>query len=55
MHIYKICTLMRFYEELVSFFIGPKVIVIGPFHFYIKMYFPIIFVIWYELYYDYLV
>ena len=29
----KICTLLRFYEELVKFFIGPKVLVIRPFCF----------------------
>ena len=29
----EICTLLRFYEELVKFIIGPKVLVIGPFRF----------------------
>ena len=29
----EICTLLRFYEKLVKFIIGPKVLVIGPFHF----------------------
>ena len=28
-----ICTLLRFYEELVKFIIGPKVLVIGTFSF----------------------
>ena len=28
-----IFTLLRFYEELVKFIIGPKVLVIGPFSF----------------------
>ena len=55
MHIYKICTLLIFYEELVKFFIGPKVLVIGPFHFLrSNIYFRLI-IIWYELYSNYLV
>ena len=29
----EICTLLRFYEELVKFIIGPKVLVIGLFSF----------------------
>ena len=29
----QICTVMRVYEELIKFIIGPKVKVIGPFHF----------------------
>ena len=29
----EICTLLRFYEELFKFIIGPKVLVIGPFSF----------------------
>ena len=29
----EICTLLRFYEELVKFIIGPKVLLIGPFRF----------------------
>ena len=33
MHIHKICTLLCFYEELVKFFVGSKVLVIGPFWF----------------------
>ena len=33
MHIYEIGTLLRFYEELVKFFIGPKGLGIGLFSF----------------------
>ena len=43
MHIYKIFTLLRFYEELVKLFIGPKVLVIGPFIFYVQIYILILF------------
>ena len=39
----EICTLLRFYEELVKFIIGPKVLVIGPFHFYVQIYFSNLF------------
>ena len=39
MHIYKIYTVLKFYEELVKFFIGPKVLVIRPFIFYVHIYF----------------
>ena len=37
------CTLLRFYEELVKFIIGPKVLVIGPFRFYVQIYFSNLF------------
>ena len=33
-----ICTLLTFYEELVKFIIGPKVLVIGSFRFYVQIY-----------------
>ena len=39
MHIYKIYTVSKFYKELVKFFIGPKVLVIRPFIFYVHIYF----------------
>ena len=51
----KICILMRFYEELVKFIIGPKVLLIGPFRFLRpNIYFEFVRVIWYELLSDYL-
>ena len=34
----EICTLLRFYEELIKFIIGPKVLVIGLFRFYVQIY-----------------
>ena len=34
----EICTFLRFYEELVKFIIGPKVLVIGLFRFYVQIY-----------------
>ena len=43
MHIYEICTLLRFYKELVKFFIGPKVLVIGPFRFLYPNFFLVLF------------
>ena len=39
MYIYKICTLLIFYEELVNIFIGSKVPVLGLFYFYVQIYF----------------
>ena len=44
------------FDELVKFIIGPKVLVIGPFHFLrSNIYFRICLVIWYELFPDYLI
>ena len=56
MHIFKIFTLLRFYEELVKFIIVPKVILIGPFSFFKSKYIlRFCLIIWYKLYYEYLV
>ena len=45
----EICTLLRFYGELVKFIIGPKVLVIGPFYYYVQIYISILFdnLVWY--------
>ena len=55
MHIYEICTLLRLYEELVKFFIGPKVLVFGPFCFICSNIYFDFSIIWYKLYSDLLV
>ena len=45
----EICTLLRFYGELVKFIIGPNVLVIGPFS-YVQIYFRYSWIIWYDIF-----
>ena len=55
MHIYKIYTLLSFYEEICTFFIDPKVLIIETFCFYVQIYISIYFDNLVRFFFDYLV